>query len=54
MGWSTVVRFTMNFMLSLSMILGYVGMGAVVFVSLEEEDEQERSKQAHHLLQVEL
>ena len=54
MGWNTVLRFTMNFMLSLSMILGYVAVGAIVFVSLEWEDEEERAKQAHQLLRVNL
>ncbi|XP_063686917.1 potassium channel subfamily K member 15-like [Bolinopsis microptera] len=51
MGLNTVLRFTMNFMVSLAMILGYVAVGAVVFVSLEWQDEQERGKQAHHMLQ---
>ena len=54
MGWNTVIRFTMNFMLSLSMILGYVAVGAIVFVSLEWEDEEERAKQANQLLRVNL
>ena len=52
MGLNSVLRFTMNFVLSLAMILGYVAVGAVVFVSLEWQDEQERGKMAHHMLQV--
>ena len=52
MGWNTVLRFTLNFTLSLAMVLGYVAIGAVIFVSLEWKDEQDRNKEARNLLQV--
>lgn len=50
MGWNTVARFTANFMLSLAMVLGYVAVGAVFFVSLEWETEQEDTRQARFML----
>ena len=52
MGWNTVARFTANFMLSLAMVLGYVAVGAVFFVSLEWETEQEDTRQARFMLNV--
>ena len=39
-------------MLSLAMVLGYVAVGAVFFVSLEWETEQEDTRQARFMLNV--
>ena len=52
MGWSTVLRFALNFLFSLSLILGYVCIGAVVFVKLERQTEVDNKSQAIQLLQV--
>eukprot|EP00116_Pleurobrachia_bachei_P012673 sb/3472935/ len=52
MGLNTLIRFSLNFLVSLLLILGYVAVGALVFVKLEEENERNKTERASVMLEV--